>query len=751
LNEEKESFWQMIRRNRIYCRIFFGLLTLSFTVLAAFYLIVNLQSTFHHRAQIAGGNLDLLSQSASAMEITLEALEESMRQVLWNRDFIDYMVTPNSADFSRTYRLTQQLNSSVSNSPLVKKSMFYSTLSDTVFFSSILIETRSACSDPVMLEASALHAESPVVFYQGRLFLMEKLDIARPIGRLVYELDRETLLNEFFRPAGTEREILVFDGDLLPVFDQEEAREIDWDAPMLTQEDVSPRTLLHPEGYYAYTSPSGWRFLLPVDRAQLTTPFSRLLAMYIPVFLLLFCCSALFAWHTTRTTYRPIRNLLRLAVRPEGKTPAERRRVDEMEFLEGAFSDAVAGQAQLEAMLSSIAPEILESMLKNLLVGKSLTEDRVREILAGVGEPFHAQGSFFVIACAMRPPQDREIKDVELNLHLLAIRNLVGSLENESYKLYDIHTEKLVVALVCCFPEGRPAGFLTQEYRKIKRLLQSNTELLPLQLCCERGNIYPSVWDIRFSYREAVEKTQYIQYMQSTPETGAALRHEMDQPYFQRRAREIVTLTAGDAWPQARAALMGVLDEIGESAPDLERYKRMVQTLMDETLERVIAYPLAQEDQAELSRCRMRLEDENLDGEQDVVTAVKESYEIIFRLVASYSKKNRYKYIETAKTYISGNYMDSGLSLNKVSDHVGISASYLSELFNELVQEKFSSYLNAFRVEKARQLLQATSLTSREVGFRCGFNSVQNFIRVFKKYSGKTPGQFREETARPED
>ena len=116
----------------------------------------------------------------------------------------------------------------------------------------------------------------------------------------------------------------------------------------------------------------------------------------------------------------------------------------------------------------------------------------------------------------------------------------------------------------------------------------------------------------------------------------------------------------------------------------------------------------------------------------------------MFRMVCTYSQKTRYKYIEHAKQYVSDNYMDSNLSLNSVGDYVGISASYLSELWREVTGEKFSVYLGMLRVEKAQQLLKTTKLTTKEIGFRCGFNSLQNFIRVFKKYTGVPPGQFRE-------
>ena len=55
----------------------------------------------------------------------------------------------------------------------------------------------------------------------------------------------------------------------------------------------------------------------------------------------------------------------------------------------------------------------------------------------------------------------------------------------------------------------------------------------------------------------------------------------------------------------------------------------------------------------------------------------------------------------------------------------------------------FTDYLNQYRIAKAKPLLEKNELTISEVGEQVGFNSAQSFIRVFKKYEGETPGQYR--------
>ena len=123
---------------------------------------------------------------------------------------------------------------------------------------------------------------------------------------------------------------------------------------------------------------------------------------------------------------------------------------------------------------------------------------------------------------------------------------------------------------------------------------------------------------------------------------------------------------------------------------------------------------------------------------------MRDFYRRAIHVIQTGSKKNRYKYVEAAKDYIAAHYSDGNLSLNEVSEAIGISSPYLSGIFTEVNKGGFSSYLNAFRVEQAKQFLKEAEESVAEIGYKCGFNSAQSFSRVFKKHTGFTPGQYRE-------
>ena len=105
--------------------------------------------------------------------------------------------------------------------------------------------------------------------------------------------------------------------------------------------------------------------------------------------------------------------------------------------------------------------------------------------------------------------------------------------------------------------------------------------------------------------------------------------------------------------------------------------------------------------------------------------------------------KETHARVEEAKELIRAGYGDSSLSLESVSGKLGLTAPYLSRIFAEHQPPGFLDYLNRYRLEQAKLLLIETGETVGDIGLRVGFNSPQSFIRVFKRYEGETPGQFR--------
>jgi YesN/AraC family two-component response regulator len=93
--------------------------------------------------------------------------------------------------------------------------------------------------------------------------------------------------------------------------------------------------------------------------------------------------------------------------------------------------------------------------------------------------------------------------------------------------------------------------------------------------------------------------------------------------------------------------------------------------------------------------------------------------------------------------YVKQHYRTA--TLQQVSDVVNMNASYVSVYFKKKTGIHFSDYLLKARMEKAAELLLSSHLKSFEVSETVGYANPKNFIRSFKQYYGKTPGQFKNE------
>ncbi|WP_455815355.1 response regulator transcription factor [Clostridium butyricum] len=103
---------------------------------------------------------------------------------------------------------------------------------------------------------------------------------------------------------------------------------------------------------------------------------------------------------------------------------------------------------------------------------------------------------------------------------------------------------------------------------------------------------------------------------------------------------------------------------------------------------------------------------------------------------------NNITVIKLAKDYIINNY-NNNISLKDVADEVYLSQNYLSELFKKEIGEGFYDFLSKYRIKKAKEVLLTTNLKVYEIAQMVGYNDSITFGRAFKKITGTTPNNFR--------
>jgi two-component system, response regulator YesN len=99
--------------------------------------------------------------------------------------------------------------------------------------------------------------------------------------------------------------------------------------------------------------------------------------------------------------------------------------------------------------------------------------------------------------------------------------------------------------------------------------------------------------------------------------------------------------------------------------------------------------------------------------------------------------------IRQAKDYIDQHFMEPDLSLYEIASLVNLSSSHFSMVFSQETCQTFKEYLTTTRINKAKELLRTTSLSSNDISIQVGFNDPHYFSYVFKKNTGFSPTEFR--------
>lgn len=123
---------------------------------------------------------------------------------------------------------------------------------------------------------------------------------------------------------------------------------------------------------------------------------------------------------------------------------------------------------------------------------------------------------------------------------------------------------------------------------------------------------------------------------------------------------------------------------------------------------------------------------------------------ILDQFAGSGGKYNKRDVISSIKTYIQENY-SSDLNATLIANKFFLNKGYLSTLFKEKTGIKLVTYIEGIRMERAKGFLENNVWTVTEVAIETGYSDVNYFSKVFKKYTGMSPRQYRESALEMEE
>ena len=133
---------------------------------------------------------------------------------------------------------------------------------------------------------------------------------------------------------------------------------------------------------------------------------------------------------------------------------------------------------------------------------------------------------------------------------------------------------------------------------------------------------------------------------------------------------------------------------------------------------------------------------QNITDLDDLCYKLQETIDVFTDCMFNYIPSKGNEIIKKAIRYISQNF-SRNLTLDEVADHVHLNPSYFSTLFKQSTGSSFKEYLNMVRIEESKRLLSNTDYSIIDISLATGFEDQSYFSKVFKKYTGLTPKQYR--------
>ncbi len=171
---------------------------------------------------------------------------------------------------------------------------------------------------------------------------------------------------------------------------------------------------------------------------------------------------------------------------------------------------------------------------------------------------------------------------------------------------------------------------------------------------------------------------------------------------------------------------------------NLKNYSIIMNTLLRKAAENGGVHPIHINEMSSTFAIKI----ENLSSVGEVQKLMTEMFRSYCLLVRKHSTQNLSAIVQNSILMIDAD-LSADLSLSTLAEAQNISAGYLSSLFKKETGKTITAYINDRRMKLAAHLLSTTRLQIQTVALHCGILDVQYFSKVFKKFTGKTPKEYR--------
>ncbi|SFP97054.1 helix-turn-helix domain-containing protein [Caldicoprobacter faecalis] len=478
----------------------------------------------------------------------------------------------------------------------------------------------------------------------------------------------------------------------------------------------------------------GWKYVI-VTPIQSLMSGSMLIRRGIVVVTMFFIVMGIvISLLMSKRLYKPVKSII---LSWQGNNYINRK-IDEYAVINNYLSTLQHRNKDLEKRWKNIWPVVKDKILLDILKGRNVIGNNIADDLSSYG--INIKFDNFVTLAAEIDDM-KNMSNIDKEVFLFSVKNVVEEIINTEYKGF-VTSEDYTVVFVVNLPQ---AEYYLDYKRTVRYLcfeiMDSIKKYMGFTISIGVSRLYHKTDELGKSYLEAVEAIKYrLLYGKHSvifiEDVEPASEGVNSYPYD--KEKELVMYIKAMDVKRVSMILDDIVTYLKNKSCNYIRqfFIQLVGYIM------ISIYDMGYTE-SELFEGRF------LYGELDSLETLKDIRQWMECLCRDIITFLEYKHKEESKdivikckNYIDEHFSDPEISLSVVAEKLYTSDSYLSRVFKEEVGMTFTEYLTLKRIERAKQLLEFTDMTMKEIAKNIGL-SLQSFMRVFKKYEQMSPGQFR--------
>ncbi|TDQ41072.1 helix-turn-helix domain-containing protein [Aureibacillus halotolerans] len=484
---------------------------------------------------------------------------------------------------------------------------------------------------------------------------------------------------------------------------------------------------------YVKSNHNGWTYVSAIPKQTYSAPLVKvqntaLIFLILCLFIGLAASYFLTVWH-----YKPLEALVSSIIKPFHQTKLPR---NEYAFITDTFFDMQEKEKTLEKQLHLQEPTMNEEKTRRLIQGI--------DNVSGVIEQFVCVSSYFVVvALEFEDDSLEEGKSSQWKLIQFLIQNICEDCFSTQGNIYTTCVEKDRIAIILNYKAPPSAHWISEMEERAVHIKQVLENTFQLSVTIGIGNVQSDIRKVKTSYQEALQALEY-RFIKGKQVITFFEELSVEPHYYYPTDVEeqlINTIMSGDT-----AKALQLIDELFTlNFEDRNISLEVGQCLafnLTSTLLKVLnrlsvkKAPWPAKLLEDMTMCRTAVE---------VLHLVKQYCETICEYVEQDRTDYQNEMYLEIKRMVQEHYADQSFNVAAIANNLDRTQQHVSTFFSKHHGGSLKDYVAKVRLSHAKSMLRNRNNTIADVAKAIGYANDIGVIRLFKKYEGITPGQYRDQ------